>query len=161
MAIQVTQGCVCVCFRRKVKDSDGSRCSWCWRRRTCCCLTVCHAWENTGSARHTPTLCSPHGTHSHTALRLSFCLFIQTHLWKTNHGTRTCTPFCLTHASVHTHANTHTFCMPVGNADQVGTEIHNCSLSQPVGKKRYKSITAIKGLLKLYEAAAITTRDRV
>lgn len=34
------------------------------------------------------------------------------------------------------------------------------SLSQPVGKKQHKSITAIKGLLKLYEAAAIATRDR-
>lgn len=68
--------------------------------------------------------------------------------------------YTLAKPSVYTHANTHTFCMAVGSDDQLGTEIHNCSLSQPVGKKQYKSITAIKGLLRLYEAAAIATRDR-
>ncbi len=121
--------CVCVCFRRKVKDGAGSQCWWCWRRRTCCCLTACHAWENTGSARHTPTLCSPHGTH--TELLLSFCSFIQTHLWKNNQGTHTCIPVCLTCASLHTHVNMHTFCMPVGSADQLGTKIHNfCQLER-------------------------------
>lgn len=70
--------CVCLCSRRKVKGRAGSRCSWCWRRKTCCCLTVCHAWENTGSPQHTPTLCSPHGIHTPTPTTTqAYCSFIQ------------------------------------------------------------------------------------
>lgn len=78
---QVTHGvCVCVCFRRKAKDSAGSQCWWCWQRRTCCCLTVCHTWENTGSARHTPTLCLPHGTHTHSVTALILLVHTNTPL---------------------------------------------------------------------------------
>ncbi len=50
---------------------------------------------------HLPSAC--HTVHTLTALLLSFCSFIQTHLWKANQGTHTCIPFCLTRASLHTH----------------------------------------------------------
>lgn len=94
-------------------------------------------------ATHERTLAQPdthlpsarHTVHTLTALLLSFCSFIQTHLWKTNQGAHTCIPFCLTRASLHTHANTHTFCMPVGSADQLGTKIHNfCQLERNTTK---------------------------
>jgi len=109
---------VCVCFRRKVKDSAGSRCSLCWRRKTCCCLIACHEWENTGSARHTPTLCSLHGTHSHTALQLSFCSFIHTNTPLENQSWYTHLQNSL---YTHTHTCKHSQCLH-GSADQLGTK---------------------------------------
>lgn len=122
--------CVCVCFRRKAKDSAGSRYLWCWQRRICYCLTVCHAWENTGSAQHTPTLCLPHGTHSHTALML---LHTSTLLKNQSRYTLLFNTCLCTHTCKHTQTLLY--------ASWQWTKIHNCSQLE---RNRTKALRLLK-----------------
>lgn len=66
--------------RRRARSRAGSRCCWCWQRKTCCCSTACRGGRTPGRTPPPPTPCWPHGSctrHSRTTRSASWKVFLR------------------------------------------------------------------------------------